>query len=117
MHRFTDRDISALKQELACVILQIYTKEFDFTPYLETKMITWYQRNLISAEIRTKYLDIKMDPVPVILQPLIPIARQRVAQNKEIPPPRTAPKYSYTWDDDLEYDRYYRRHRDDEYYY
>jgi hypothetical protein len=98
MPQFTDRDIKALKNELLLILEQVYMRMFDVVQYIESKVMTQSQYDLISYEVRRSY-PISIEPLPKTLQPLIEVAKLRLINKKTSPPkPKYAPSSSYNWE-------------------
>ena len=114
MHQFTDKDIKDLKSDLWYVLLHIFIREFDFTPYIESNLITLQQCDTIVREVQSTYPGIELEPLPQSLRPLIEICKDRVAKSKVSPPRSRYSQYqnSYDWDYEYEWDNY-RRQRDE----
>lgn len=116
MHRFTDKDIEALKTELWGIIYNIRRNVFDFTPYIKSNLLTHAECDSIRQSIKTDYPAIEFTPLPKHLQPLIKVAKDMLMKSRvtpPAPPPRKSPSY-YTWEDDFDY--YYRPRDEFEYY-
>lgn len=76
MLQFTKNDIPYIKDTLAKIFARVYAGTFDFSKYIEKKLITVEERIAIIACTKRLYPAFPFEPVPQELRPLIKIAQE-----------------------------------------
>jgi hypothetical protein len=122
MPQFTKGDLPYLKDAVRRIVSGTLAGMFDFSKYIERKLITAEEKAIVIAYVKSHYPACPLDPVPRELRPLIRIAQDMLIETNKrwsmqpLPKPKKYTSsyafYSYENDvlnDEYNYD-YNRRH-------